>query len=46
VDISQVTHRSTVKPGMEIFITDQYVQHFVGNISGDYGLAFLKPLTP
>ncbi len=41
VDIPTVTDRSVAEPGMEIFITDQYVQFIIGNIDGDIGMAFL-----
>jgi len=29
---------------MEIFITDKHVQFIIGNVDGNYGLAFLNKL--
>ena len=42
VDISKIAYRSAVKPGMEVFITDQYVQYIIGNGDSDIGLVFLE----
>jgi len=46
VDIPPFTHRSAAKPGMEIFITHQYVQHIAGNSGGDRRMAFLEMSFP
>ncbi len=43
VDIPEVAHRPVIEPGMEISITDQYVQFITGDTDGDNGLAFLAP---
>ena len=41
VDVSQVAYRSIAEFGVEIFITDQYVEFIIGYIDGHYGLVFL-----
>ena len=42
VDIPEIENRSAVEFGMEIFTADKYVQSIIGNIGGDYRLAFLS----
>ena len=42
VDIPEITDWPAIKPGVEIFITDQYDQFIIGDTDGHHGLAFLE----
>ena len=41
LDIPAFTCGSIIKPGMEIFITNQYAEYYFGNGDCDFGMAFL-----
>ena len=45
VDFPKVEDWSAFKPGMEIFISDKYVQFVADYSDGDNGMAFLTPRT-
>ena len=44
VDLPEIAYRPVIEPGMEIFIAYQHAEYCIGNLDGNFGLAFLAAL--
>ena len=45
VDVSEVAGRPVIEFGVEIFVTDKFVEFDIGNSDSDNGVAFLGDLS-